>query len=104
MANPMEYNGSAMVAMAGKDCVCIGSDLAFNVQMQHTGRTYKIYQITDKILLGLSGLLTDCVSFYQLVRYHVTMLKLKENRTIQPKSFINLVSYLLYSKRLELFY
>ena len=103
MANPMTYNGSAIVAMAGKDSVCIGSDLGFQVQMEHVGRTFKVYQITDKILLGMSGLLTDCLTFYQLVRYHVTLLKLKENRTIQPQSFINLVGHLLYSKRFTTF-
>jgi 20S proteasome subunit beta 3 len=29
-----EYNGSAIVAMAGKECVAIGSDLRFGVQLQ----------------------------------------------------------------------
>jgi hypothetical protein len=28
-----EYNGSAIVAMAGKNCVAIGSDLRFGVQL-----------------------------------------------------------------------
>jgi 20S proteasome subunit beta 3 len=98
----MEYNGSAMIAMAGKNCVCIGSDLAFGVQMQHIAQTFKVFQITDKILLGITGLLTDCTSFYQLVRYHVAQLKLQEGRTIQPKSFIHMVGFLLYSKRFVL--
>ena len=99
MSNPLSYNGSAIVAMAGKDSVCIGADMNFNVQYQHIGRQFKVYQITDRILLGLAGLQSDCISFYQLVRYHVSLLKLKENRTIQPKSFIRLVGYLLYSRR-----
>lgn len=29
-----QYNGSAIVAMAGENCVAIGSDLRFGVQMQ----------------------------------------------------------------------
>lgn len=28
----MEYNGSAVVAMTGKDCVAIASDLRYGVQ------------------------------------------------------------------------
>ena len=30
-----EYNGSAVVAMAGKECVAIGSDLRFGVKLQN---------------------------------------------------------------------
>ncbi|KAH7830466.1 Proteasome subunit beta type-3 [Monocercomonoides exilis] len=99
MSDIMSNNGSAVVAMNGKNCVAIGSDLSFQVERQHIGRIFKVYQITDKILLGLTGLLSDCVSFYQLVRYHIAHLKLTEGRTIQPKSFIHMVSFLLYSKR-----
>lgn len=99
----MEHNGSAILAMAGKDCVCIGSDLNFNTEYQHIGRAFKVYQITDRIMLGLAGLYSDCVTFYQLVKYHVSMLKLSENRTIEPKSFIALVAHLQYSKRYDFF-
>jgi 20S proteasome subunit beta 3 len=56
----MEYNGSAVVAMVGKNCVAIASDNRFGVQALTLGTDYqKIFPITDKIMLGLPGLATD---------------------------------------------
>jgi 20S proteasome subunit beta 3 len=55
-----EYNGSAIIAMAGKECVAIGSDLRFGVQLQTLACDYKkIYRIHDQLFLGLAGLGTD---------------------------------------------
>ena len=55
-----EYNGAAIVAMAGKDCIAIGSDLRFGVQFQTLATDYKkVYKIHDKLYIGLAGLGTD---------------------------------------------
>ena len=55
-----EYNGGAIVAMAGKECVAIGSDLRFGVQFQTLACDYKkVYRIHDHLYLGLAGLGTD---------------------------------------------
>lgn len=41
-----EYNGSAIVAMAGKECFAIGSDLRFGVQFQTLATDYKkVYKV-----------------------------------------------------------
>lgn len=46
--------------MAGKDCVAIGSDLRFGVQLATLATDYKkIYKINDRLFLGLGGLGTD---------------------------------------------
>ena len=56
----MEYNGSAVVAMAGKNCVAIASDSRFGIKFQTLGTTMqKIFPIHDKLFVGLSGLATD---------------------------------------------
>jgi 20S proteasome subunit beta 3 len=48
------------VAMAGKDCVAIGSDLRFGVQLATLATDYKkIYKMNDRLFLGLGGLGTD---------------------------------------------
>jgi len=48
------------VAMAGKECVAIGSDLRFGVQLQTLATDYKkIYKIHDQLVIGLAGLGTD---------------------------------------------
>lgn len=55
-----EYNGSAIVAMAGKECVAIGSDLRFGVQYQTLATDYKkVHKIHDRLFVGLFGLGTD---------------------------------------------
>lgn len=42
----MDYNGGTVVAMAGKDCVCIGTDLRLGVQ------TNTIAMDVKKVLLN----------------------------------------------------
>lgn len=55
-----EYNGSAIIAMAGKECVAIGSDLRFGVQFQTLATdNKKVYRIHEQCFLGLGGLATD---------------------------------------------
>lgn len=42
-----EYNGSAIVAMAGEQCFAIGSDLRFGVQFQTLATDYKkVYKVS----------------------------------------------------------
>ena len=56
----MSYNGSALVAMTGKDCVAIAADRRYGVQFQTISTDFeKTFQIGDKLFLGLSGLATD---------------------------------------------
>ena len=60
-----EYNGSAIVAMAGKNCVAIGSDLRFGVQFQTLATdNKKVYRIHEQCFLGLGGLATDTETMY----------------------------------------
>eukprot|EP00798_Chlamydomonas_sp_ICE-L_P000054 gene54-12872_t len=95
-----EYNGAAIVAMAGKDCVAIASDLRFGVQLQTiTTDTPKIHKINDKLVLGLSGLATDAQTLLQKLQFRVNMYKLREERDIKPTTFGHLVSAVLYEKR-----
>lgn len=61
-----EYNGAAIVAMAGKNCVAIGSDLRFGVQLQTiTTDVPKVFKMHDKLFIGFSGLATDAQTLYE---------------------------------------
>ena len=98
----MEYNGSAVVAMMGKDCVAIAADRRFGVQALTLGTDFKkIYQINDSIMIGLPGLASDVQTLYEQFRYKVNMYKLNEDREIAPKTFAHMVSSTLYEKRLQ---
>ena len=64
----MEYNGSAIIAMAGKNCVAIAADRRFGVQALTLGTDFqKIFPITDKTYLGLAGLATDVTTLYVII-------------------------------------
>ena len=109
--------------MAGKECVAIGSDLRFGVQFQTLATDFqKVYKIHDQLYLGLGGLATDtqtlCVSHffrvaepqhlyilsclahrYQRLLFKHNMYKLREERSIKPSTFAELLSSTLYEKR-----
>ena len=95
-----EYNGAAIVAMAGKECVAIGSDLRFGVQLQTiTTNSPKVYKIHDKLYIGLAGLATDTQTLHERLMFRHNLYKLREERNIKPTTFGHLVSSVLYERR-----
>jgi len=96
----MAYNGSAMIGMAGKNCVAIASDRRYGVQLQTmaTDRS-KIEKVHDKLYVGLAGLASDQATFWEKLKFRIAMYNLREERDIKPASFGKLVSTLLYEKR-----
>eukprot|EP01120_Amphizonella_sp_Union-15-10_P001691 TRINITY_DN11840_c0_g1_i1.p1 TRINITY_DN11840_c0_g1~~TRINITY_DN11840_c0_g1_i1.p1 ORF type:complete len:220 (+),score=49.68 TRINITY_DN11840_c0_g1_i1:45-662(+) len=98
--NILQYNGGAVIAMSGNNCVAIASDMRYGIQAQTIGfNKPKIYRITDTCLVGLPGLLTDAQTFYQNLKFRVNLYNLKEERTIKPSTFSNMVMSMLYEKR-----
>jgi len=101
MANPMAYNGGAIIAMTGKECVAIASDLRFGIQAQTVGTNFPkvFFKMHDKLFLGLSGLVSDIQTMHQKLVYRLNLYRLREEREIKPKVFSALVSSMLYEKR-----
>jgi 20S proteasome subunit beta 3 len=79
----MEYNGGSVVAMIGKDCVAIASDLRLGQQqvgvamnfdkVRQLGRpkalaNHQVFPVNDKLYYGLPGLASDT---YTLSVVHV---------------------------------
>ena len=59
----MEYNGSAIVAMIGKECVAIAADRRLGVQAQTVATNFqKIFEMNDRLYVGLPGLGTDVLT------------------------------------------
>eukprot|EP00002_Diphylleia_rotans_P010865 TRINITY_DN2150_c0_g1_i1.p2 TRINITY_DN2150_c0_g1~~TRINITY_DN2150_c0_g1_i1.p2 ORF type:complete len:205 (+),score=45.43 TRINITY_DN2150_c0_g1_i1:94-708(+) len=95
-----ELNGAGMVAMVGKECVAIAADRRFGVEFQTvTTDAEKVFKIHDRLLLGLTGLQTDMLTFAQKVKFRTNMYKLREERDIRPTVFGNLLVSMLYEKR-----
>ena len=95
-----EYNGAAIIAMAGKECVAIGCDLRFGVQRQTISTDYKkVHRIHDQLYIGLAGLGTDAQTLTNLFRFRHNLYRLREERNMRPTTFSNFVSSILYEKR-----
>ena len=61
----MSYNGAAIVAMKGKDCVAIASDRRFGIQAQTVAMDFqKIFEMGPRLYVGLPGLATDVQTVY----------------------------------------
>lgn len=61
----MEYNGGAVVAMVGKNCVAIACDKRLGVQAMTISTEFKkTFQATPKTYIGLPGLATDVQTLY----------------------------------------
>ncbi|BBH07863.1 proteasome beta subunit C1 [Prunus dulcis] len=55
-----EYNGSALIAMVGKNCFAIASDRRLGVQLQTIATDFqRIHRVHHGLFIGLSGLATD---------------------------------------------
>ncbi|KAL5096867.1 hypothetical protein RYX36_006089 [Vicia faba] len=95
-----EYNGSALVAMVGKNCFAIASDRRLGVQLQTIATDFqRISKIHDKLFIGLSGLATDSQTLYQRLVFRHKLYRLREERDMKPETFASLVSAILYEKR-----
>lgn len=100
LSQPRLFYKLLTVAMAGKECVAIGSDLRLGVQLQTLATDHKkIYKIHDQLFLGLSGLASDAESLSQRFKFKHNLYKLREERDINPAAFAQLVSATLYEKR-----
>lgn len=96
----MEYNGGSVIAMVGKDCVAIASDLRFGNQALGIASNFqRIFPVTDRTYVGLAGLGTDVTTLRERFRYRVNMYTIKEERDIEPQTFAHLVSSTLYEHR-----
>lgn len=65
-----EYNGSAIVAMSGKNCVAIAADRRFGIRHQTVSTNMqKIFKMNDRVFCGMSGLVTDMQTVYVYCNY-----------------------------------
>merc|ERR1712126_60576 len=94
------YNGGACLAMTGKDCVAIASDLRYGIQAQTVGMNFpKVFEMGPKLYMGLAGLATDIQTVHDRLQFRLKLYSLRENRDIKPKTFMTMVSNLLYERR-----
>eukprot|EP00915_Cephaloidophora_sp_WS-2016_P011949 GHVH01017401.1.p1 GENE.GHVH01017401.1~~GHVH01017401.1.p1 ORF type:complete len:206 (+),score=24.83 GHVH01017401.1:163-780(+) len=96
-----EYNGSACIAMTGKNCVAIASDnrLGSN-QLQTVSTNFpKVFRVSEKSLVGLGGFASDIQTFRKSVQYSINMFEMREQRSMEPQTVSTMISNMLYSRR-----
>ena len=101
----MDSQGGFVLAMKGKDCVVIASDLGlFDGRYVSGNNTPKVFKIHDNLFIGLTGLLGDISSVKQILEYEVSKFLLKENRFPDQLEITNLLSRILYKNRFTPFF
>jgi 20S proteasome subunit beta 3 len=96
----MNYNGSAIIAMSGKECVGIAADRRLGIQLKTVSTDFtKTFQMQPKLYVGLAGLATDVQTLHHLLEFRMNLYKLREEREMPPEVVNNLLSTLLYEKR-----
>lgn len=99
MSDPSSINGGIVVAMTGKDCVAIASDLRLGSQSLGVSNKFEKIFHYGHVFMGITGLATDVTTLSETFRYKTNLYKLKENRPIEPETFTQLVSSTLYERR-----
>mmetsp|Transcript_14108 Transcript_14108/g.18333 ORF Transcript_14108/g.18333 Transcript_14108/m.18333 type:complete len:205 (+) Transcript_14108:58-672(+) len=96
----LQYNGGAIIAMTGKDCVAIASDTRLGLQQQTVACDFqKVFKMNDKLYMGVTGLATDVMTLSQLLKFRMNLYKLREDREMKPAVFSALLTSILYEKR-----
>nr|XP_032514800.1 proteasome subunit beta type-3 [Danaus plexippus plexippus] len=66
----LAYNGGAVVAMKGQDCVAIATDKRYGIQAQTVSTNFpKVYQMGPTLFVGLPGLATDTQTVFQRLKF-----------------------------------
>lgn len=89
-----------MLAMAGKECYVIISDNRLGEQLKTISMEVpKLHVINDSVVMGLTGLRSDQLTFAQKVHFRTEMYKLREEREMSGKALAAMVSSMLYEAR-----
>lgn len=96
----LAYNGGAVLAMTGKDCVAIASDMRFGVQAQTLATDFeKVFRVGPRLFLGLAGLQSDILTVRDRLAFRKNLYEVQENRKMRPETYSAMVSNFLYERR-----
>jgi 20S proteasome subunit beta 3 len=101
----MDFQGS-ILAMAGKDCVAIAYDhlqVRFRNEMLTNDFEY-VRVFGDNVFVGLSGLVTDVETVFDILKFRSKMYNLREERLMSAPTLGSVLQSFLYSKRFGGYY
>ncbi|TRY76915.1 hypothetical protein TCAL_02664 [Tigriopus californicus] len=101
----LSYNGGAVIAMKGGNCLAVATDLRYGVELRTVTTDFpKMFEIHPHLWVGLPGLASDTQTVLEKIRFRVKMYELQENRPIQPETFAAMLSNMLYERRFGPFF
>jgi len=103
--SPYTDNGGTVVAIAGKDYAIIASETRLSTGYQiYTREQPKMFQLTNKTILGSTGCWCDALTFSKLIEMRTKNYLYEHNKTISTPALAQLVSNMLYYKRFFPYY
>ncbi|XP_026193593.1 proteasome subunit beta type-3-B-like [Cyclospora cayetanensis] len=102
-----EYNGSAVVAMAGHQCVGIAADRRLGINRFNTisNEFDKCFKMNQQCFVAFPGLATDVQTMHKELQFRCNLFALREDITTMPPSLISsLISSMLYQRRFAPFF
>lgn len=87
------------MAMVGKDCIAIASDMRLGSQSLGVSNNFEKIFNYDHVFFGVTGLASDVITVNENFRTKTNLYKMREERNIEPEKFANLVSSSLYERR-----
>lgn len=102
-----EYNGSAVVAMAGERCVGIAADRRLGINRFNTisNEFDKCFKMNQQCFVAFPGLATDVQTMHKELQFRCNLFTLREDITMMPPSLISsLISSMLYQRRFAPFF
>ena len=103
--SPYADNGGTVVAIAGKDFAIIASETRLSVGYNiYTREQPKMFQLTPKTILGITGCWCDALTFAKVIETRVQNYLYEHNRVISTPACAQLISTMLYYKRFFPYY
>lgn len=105
MSDISTHYGGSLLALKGKNSIVLVEDkrLGMSSFTVNTERT-KVVQINKKAFLGFTGFLPDAQELVKQVKAHVELFELNVDREMDVVELKNLISFMLYEKRLKGYY
>ncbi|WUR03743.1 proteasome subunit PSB3 (PSB3) [Vairimorpha necatrix] len=105
MSDISQHYGGSLLAMIGKSSVAFLSDKRLGSGPISVSKNFtKIYSLTPRLFFGFTGLVSDGEMLFKKIRKNYNLFVQDNNKDMEPSELSNMISYILYQKRLQPYY
>ncbi|CRH00481.1 proteasome subunit beta type-1, putative [Plasmodium relictum] len=103
--NPYVDNGGTVIGLTGKDYVILAADTRLSLSYSiYTRYCPKITKLTDKCVIGTSGMQSDIKTLHSLLKKKIQLFVLEHSHYPDIHVIARLLSIILYSRRFFPYY